>query len=682
MDSNDLIPDSALAESDTQSAPSPTDDVLPPSVFEDYKEEKPAKPRWKVSDDTKAPKEGFSPIEFAAHEVSGLGSSIISGWRGLSELVQGNGLDSAADAIREEQANRTYQPEEGTGTTKGLEAYQSGFNPLNWPGMAAHKAGDLTMSITNSPGLATGVETGLNAAGMLIGAKAPRVFPRGMPTTLAEAGTAARETAPELTATGAPRTLPAEAAAAPKEPISATVADTHRGGYWEPSESSNAPVFQEHAPVAEPASKLSANEQLKRQAILERVGVTETRNSAIEGDAQAASNEYQESRLNSANGSRMKEVLDNERAALSTYGEKLVKETGGTLGDAKDETVRSERGENIVAPLDSLKEYFDTATSALYKAADERAKGQPVTLNKFNEVLGDDSNLTNSDRVQLRSAMQSYLKKLGMASEDGSVAGNAQQAETIRKYLNENWSPANSRLVGKLKDALDEDVTSAAGDDIYKQARAIRSLRARTLDDPDGIANIMDASGPKNINRAVPTEKIADKLMSMPVAQLDHIVGTLKNLPPELQEAGNGAINEIRAHMASRIVGEGQSTSSLWNAKGVTTALKKNSARLKLVFTPDELAKFGDLNDAGNILKKDQSYPGAAVQEHNLVRSGAMGAIRGGATIAGEATGSMLGMPGAGSVVGGYVGNKIAGKFDQAQALRNVEKRIRKLSPQ
>lgn len=603
-----------------------------------------------------------------------MGSSIIGGWRGLSELVQGNGPQAAADAVNEENAKRTYQPDEGGGTAKGIEVYQSGYNPLNWPGMIAGKAGDLTMSGTGSPGLATGVETGLNAAAMLLGArKAPSSFPRGVPV--------AAEASPELTASGAARVLPTEAAVAPKEPLSATVADAHRGGYWEPPDSSNAPVFHEHSPVAEPASKLTLDEQAKRQAILERVGVSETRASALEGDAQAASNEYQESKLNSPNGARMKQVLDDERIALSTYGDKIVKETGGTIGDAKDETVRAERGENIIAPLDNLKDYFDKATSALYKAADERSQGQPVTLGKFNEVLGDDSNLTNADRVQLKIAINSYLKKLKMTGDDGTIAGNGLQAETVRKYLNENWSPNNSKFVGKLKDALDEDVTAAAGEDIYKQARAIRTLRARTLDDPDGIANIMDASGPKNINRAVPTERIADKLMTMPIAQLDHIVGTLRNLPPELQEAGAHAINEIRAQMASRIVGEGQSTASLWNAKGVTSALKKNSARLKLVFTPEELAKFGDLNDAGNILKKDQSYPGAAVQEHNLVRSGAMGAIRGGATLAGEAAGSMLGMPGIGSVVGAVTGNKLAGKFDQAQALRNVEKRIRRLNP-
>jgi hypothetical protein len=118
-------------------------------------------------------------------------------------------------------------------------------------------------------------------------------------------------------------------------------------------------------------------------------------------------------------------------------------------------------------------------SSALYKAADERAGGVPTKLDGFKTILDDSSELTNSDRVHLQGAVNAYIKKLGMSGEDGSVAGTAKQAETIRKYLNEQWSPQNSKLVGKLKDALDEDVTASAGDDIYAEARKVRTMRAR-----------------------------------------------------------------------------------------------------------------------------------------------------------------------------------------------------------
>jgi hypothetical protein len=416
--------------------------------------------------------------------------------------------------------------------------------------------------------------------------------------------------------------------------------------------------------------------QAERAALLKRVGLSETRKSVLAGDAQSGANEYQESKLTSPNGTRMKGVLDNERQALSDHADQIVSDTGGTEGSAADEGTRIERGNNILKPLDDLKDHFDQATQKLYAEADKRAEGTPVTLNNFKNVVDDDSEMTNSDRVHLRQGLNSYLAKLKMTGEDGTVSGNVQQAETVRKYLNENWSPQNSRLVGKLKGALDDDVTQSAGDDVYQIARQMRSLRARTLDDPDGISKLMDSSGPEGINRKIPVEKVADAVTSMPVAQLNHVLGTLRNLPPELQESGNTAINEIKAHMASKIADTGQKTSSLWNAKGVTQALSQNSARMQSLFSPEELAKFADLDKAGNILKKDQSYPGAAVQEHNLVRTGAMAAIRGGATAAGAHLGPM------GAVAGEYLGGKAAGKINDAALKKNVESRIVQLSSQ
>jgi hypothetical protein len=650
----------------------------------------------------------------ALHGVSAVGSSIIGGWRGLSELVQGHGFDAAADAVREEQENRTFHPEAGSDADKAVNALGSNYNPLTWIPKGAKRAGDLTLNVTGSPALATGVETGLNALPMLAGMRgagaaeaesagipsapepapisapkasapgtplseliatgAPRVLPKSAPEAIA----------PKLSATDIPRTAPEAAPASPpSQPL--TASGSARSGYWEPPTDTAAPVFQKDAPVAEPGSLLSKAEQANRQAILERVGLPEARVSAIEGNAPAASNEYQESGLNSPSGIRMKSVIDNERTALANHADQITQDTGGTAGSAADETTRLERGNNILEPLDNLKSYFDTATKALYDEANERAAGQRVAFPKFQGVLSDDSELTNSDRVHLVNGVNSYLKNLNMAKDPASttstIGGDVAQAETVRKYLNENWSPQNSKLVGKLKDALDDDVTQSAGSDVYAQARQMRTLRGATLDDPNGISKIMDSSGPQGVNRAVPVEKVADAITTMPVAQLGHVINTLKNLPPELAEQGDAALAEIKAHMASKVADAGKSTKGGWSDKAVNTVLTKNSAKMNMLFTPEEMAKFGDLNDAGNILKKDQRYPGAAAQAHNLLRSGAMGAITTGTTGLGHLASGLTGIPG-GEIAGAWAGSKLAGKYSDAAAMRNVESRIRKLNPQ
>jgi len=425
--------------------------------------------------------------------------------------------------------------------------------------------------------------------------------------------------------------------------------------------------------AAESSLPISAD-QAAREAVLRRVGVPEARVSALQGDASAAANDYQEAKLTSPNGLRMKSVIDNERQALSNHADSIVEGTGGTPGSAADQATSTERGNNILAPLDALKDHFDSATSSLYKEADTRAGGAPSQLSGFQDILKDNSELTNSDRVHLVGGLNSYLGKLKMVGEDDSISGNPKQAETVRKYLNENWSPQNSKLVGKLKDALDDDVTQSAGSDIYAQARAMRTMRGNTLDNPNGIAKLMDASGPNGINRSVPTEKVPDAITSMPVDQLNHIVGTLKNLPPDLQESGNLALSEIKAHMASKIADAGQSTSGMWNAKGVNQMLTKNSSRMQSIFDPDELDNFKDLRDAGDILKKDQSYPGAAVQEHNLMQRGAMAAMRGGSA----ALGAHIGGP-IGAAAGEALGGNLATRYSAKAALKNVEARIKTL---
>ena len=73
--------------------------------------------------------------------------------------------------------------------------------------------------------------------------------------------------------------------------------------------------------------------------------------------------------------------------------------------------------------------------------------------------------------------------------EDCNVQqATVQQAERLKQYLGDQWSPRTSRLIGQLKGAIDDDVTKAAGSDIYANARATRSLQAKLLDDPTGIA--------------------------------------------------------------------------------------------------------------------------------------------------------------------------------------------------
>jgi hypothetical protein len=414
---------------------------------------------------------------------------------------------------------------------------------------------------------------------------------------------------------------------------------------------------------------LPAAEQARRAQVLQDIGIQDARRSVITGDRKAGATDYQTSKLDSPAGRLLASKFDEERAALENHADSIVRGSGGTIGT--DQSALYGRGNTIIGPLDSLKQWFDDRAGALYRAADEQSQGVPTSLDRFRSILADDSEMTNSDRVHLRSAVNAYAKKLGILGDDGNLAGNAQQAETIRKFLGENWSPANGKFVAKLKDALDEDVMSAAGGDLYGQARQMWALRKQTLDNPNGIAKIMDASGPEGINRAVPVEKIPDALAGMPVRQFGHVVDTLKNLPPELADQGQAALGEIRAQFANKVLDAGRSHKGQWNQKAVRAYLANNGERMQQVFTPEEMGKFQTLLDAGDILATDQSYPGAAAQKHNLLRTGTMHAIRTGSTSAGAALGGPIG-----AAVGAAVGEKAAGALGDAASLKAAQKRL------
>jgi len=148
-----------------------------------------------------------------------------------------------------------------------------------------------------------------------------------------------------------------------------------------------------------------------------------------------------------------------------------------------------------------------------------------------------------------------------------------------------------------------------------------------------------------------------------------------------LHTAATDALNELRAHFANKIEAAGNSTQGMWNAKGVNTYLRANQARMAHVFSPEEMRQFQTLNDAGNILRMDRSYPGASAQEYKLRARGALAA---GKLVA--KTGGVIGLAATHGLEGGAAGHGIAKvieggaeKLAQRSMRSGIEKRIRKL---
>jgi hypothetical protein len=360
---------------------------------------------------------------------------------------------------------------------------------------------------------------------------------------------------------------------------------------------------------------LPLDEQYSRAQTLNRVlGADHTADlAAIEGRGKERATNYAASNTDTATGNFLKERFADEQKRLADFAERQIKNTGGTVG--LDESTVYKRGNTILKPLQDLETHFDNATRKIYAERDAIAKDVPVEAQNIMKVLGDESlTLANTETIGLTNIAKARMKQLGMIDKDGNLLPtDAKTAENFRKFLNENWDRKNANLHRQLKEAVDNDVIANLDTNtpLYKDARALVELRKNTLDNPNGIAKILDAEGPKGINRKVDIEKIAQNIANMPVDQFTHVVDTLKNVPAELQPQAGAALSEIKAQFANRVAEQK-------TPRQLTKYMNDNREVMNRLFTPDEMANLRDYHNAVHILATDTGYKGAAVQKINV----------------------------------------------------------------
>jgi hypothetical protein len=382
-------------------------------------------------------------------------------------------------------------------------------------------------------------------------------------------------------------------------------------------------------------------------ATLKAIGLQEARVSAIEGHVKNGASDYQTSQLDEPVGQRATAVINNEQQALHDYSANLVDNTGGRIGTDLNSDVS--RGSTILKPFEDLGEHLDAEIKAQYDLARKKANGQPIDTPALQTIVGDESNFLGTDAGEaLLKGIKSRVQKTGMVAADGTIRqATVNQIEDLRQWLGTRWTHENARFIQPVKDAMGRDVTKAAGEDIFLKARAANTKRADTLDNPNGVAKLLDSSGPNGINRAVSVEKIPQTLANLSVAQFKHVVGVLKDdelmTTPALKATSAEALKAIKSHFATQVQEAGAGTQGAWKNKAVADYLNDNNAKMQLVFNKQELQGFSHLNEAGRILHIDRHYPGAAAQTANLTQRGI--------TLAGEhatAVGALAGhIPGA-----------------------------------
>jgi hypothetical protein len=421
------------------------------------------------------------------------------------------------------------------------------------------------------------------------------------------------------------------------------------------------------APAPEGTVK-PVQDQLGNIALLKKIGLNEQRPSTISGDRFTSGQDYENAQLNNPLGEAMRTQLTKEQTALRDFGAKIQSETG-----AKAMTPE-QSGQTVKAPLRGLSDWFDGKITAVYNAAREKAGGMgAVSPDDLNNLLKDnnfrETLLSSKDGSALLGSIERQVKRFqGIPIEGEELApapNTVNSAENLRKWLNSSWSPTNSKQIGMVKQALDSDVARAGGAGVFDQARKLHQLRMNTLDNPDGIAKLLNDQGPNGVNQAIPDALVTQKLLAMPTSQFEHIVKTLTNLPPELKDMGNQAIAEIKGALAKRINDAGyrpggNQNESLWNAGNVNREINANKSKMALVLTPSELENFRTLHDAGYVLQTPTKYKGAVAQGYNYLQSGSLVGIPAGASALGGWLGASFGGP-SGAAMGATAGGALGG---------------------
>jgi len=406
-----------------------------------------------------------------------------------------------------------------------------------------------------------------------------------------------------------------QAAQEPAQPTAAQPAPIN-AGITEPLGTAK-PIAPE-APYSElkyAENYLPVNEQMARAETLRKVMGTDFQAdmAAIQGKGKERATNYATSNTDTSIGNFLKDKFTDEQNRLSRYMDERIKETGGTVG--LDESNVYKRGNVILKPLQDLETYFDNATADIYKKRDATAKEVPVTADNILSKLNDRTLVEISDPAErLAKTAKVKMQQLGMLDEKGNpLPTDAYHAELFRKWLNQNWSREANQLHKALKGAVDDDVIAKldTNSPIYKDARALVELRKNTLDNPKGISNILDAEGPKGINRKVQIEKIAQNIADMPVEQFTHVIDTLKNVPDVLQPSATKALSEIKAQFVNQLAAKK-------TPRQITDYMNSNSEVMNRLFTPNEMNKFRDYHNASHILATDTGYKGAAVQKINV----------------------------------------------------------------
>lgn len=297
---------------------------------------------------------------------------------------------------------------------------------------------------------------------------------------------------------------------------------------------------------------------------------------------------------------------------LGDHVDALISGTGAKASDNID------AGNMVSRAIFGRVNEVDEAISAAYQAARASApKAKTVSLTRTAAAL---RRMQSQDKASngLVSAIQGDLQQRGLVEGFSAQGrrGSVELAEEARKFINQVASEnpqARARLAKELKEALDADVMAAVGEDVFKDARAVKARfersmeRVRTTRRDAGARTLVESLVENRANPDTLVEQIVRKsTRSGDVAQLKRF---LESGTPEQVQAGREALAELKAatlrdvyKKATSGTGLNEGGAPVFSGQKFKQALDSiGNAKLSVLFDADELTMIGKISRVGEL---------------------------------------------------------------------------------
>jgi len=427
-----------------------------------------------------------------------------------------------------------------------------------------------------------------------------------------------------------------------------------------------------------PTRAASAQDVAAKKDLLRSVGVETFRNSALEGNPKEASSQFITASADQGPyATGMTAQINHEKSALNNHFGKISEDAGGTnvrYGTPEEVSDKITSGAKIKSALEQGYKAHVAESKSLYKEAETAHGGKPVTVDRFNDFLKDNSNFAYEKEKSLQNGIKDYMSAKGLIDAEGTIKPmSIAQAEGVRNYINKKYDYETAKLGGELKGLIDNQVFEQVGGETYQKARAHWKKGIETYDNPKAVGDLLSDRG---VNQKIADESVTTKVAGLAESQFKHLIDTLRT------DGQTAAINEIKTSLVDQIRRSGESgVNQPWNSIAAAKTASKISEKLKVAFADDPkgLAKIYDGIEAGNILHIPSRYPGAAVQTNLLKNKFSDIALQRGLGTAGASIGGFLGEgigAAGGYAAGEYFGAKVVGAKKARRQIKQLESEL------